>query len=72
MKIVEATVGPPPPECILQNIRVVRATFEDGSEENLFTYYPDELSFTAAEFVGLTKEEGRQLRHDRDVVFVRS
>lgn len=50
----------------------VFATLEGGSEEFLFTYYLDELSFTEEELVGKTVEEARQLRHQRDVAYLQS
>lgn len=39
----------------------VIATLEDGSEITLFSYYTDELLFTAEEFEGLTVQEGLDL-----------
>lgn len=31
----------------------------DGTEEMLFTYYPDEISFSESDFIGLTEEQAR-------------
>ncbi len=39
----------------------VYATFEDDREYRLLRYYPDELSFKASEFVGLTAAEAVKL-----------
>lgn len=50
----------------------VTATFEDGTVETLFSYYSDEIQFTADEFVGLTACEARQLHYDRDLAWIRS
>lgn len=50
----------------------VYATFEDGVEQELFSYYPDELSFRADEFVGLTRDQARALRHKKDVAYLRA
>jgi hypothetical protein len=46
----------------------------EGSEEfvQLFTYYPDEISFSSSEFIGLTEEEGRQLKFKKDKAFLQS
>jgi hypothetical protein len=70
-KIVSARITPisrdrfgPPPE--------VFATLDDGREVRLFEYYPDEISFTTSEFVGLTEEQGRRLKFQKDVAFLRS
>lgn len=38
----------------------------------LFTFYRDELAFTADELVGLTEAEAHQLRHDKDVRYLQS
>lgn len=59
-----ARLGEPLPE--------VWVTLEDGSEEKLFEYYPDEISFSAQEFEGLTTEEARLLKFGRDRAFLQS
>jgi len=38
----------------------------------LFDYFPDELSFTPDEFIGLTVDEARQLKGQKDRAFLRS
>ena len=58
------TVFDPPPE--------VFATFEDGVERKLFSFYPDEIQFVAEEFIGLTEIEAAELRHKRDVAYLQS
>ena len=50
----------------------VTVTYADQSTEMLFEYYPDEISFTPAEFVGLTREAALQLRHRKDVAWLQS
>jgi len=50
----------------------VVVTWEDGSVESLFEFYPDEIQFHPEEFVGLTREEAFQLRHRRDVAWLQS
>ncbi len=77
--------GGPLPEPIIVSVRFttlpvnifdampeVWAIFDDGEEKMLFSYYPDEISFTESEFVGLTQHQARQLRHERDVEYLRS
>lgn len=46
--------------------------FSDGSSTKLFSYYPDELSFTEAEFLGLTESEAHALRQKKDVAYLKS
>jgi hypothetical protein len=50
----------------------VFATLDDGREVRLFDYYPDELSFSESEFVGLTETEGRRLKVTKDAAYLRS
>ena len=50
----------------------VFVTLEDGVEQRLFDFYPDELSFSAREFVGLTLAEAHDLKRKKDVAFLRS
>lgn len=49
----------------------VIATMENGSKVKLFSFYPNELTFQAAEFVGMTLTEARELFHKKDVEFLR-
>lgn len=46
-------------------------TYTDDSVEALFAYYPDELSFSADEFVGLTADEANDLCYERDHNYLR-
>lgn len=49
----------------------VMGTFEDG-EFRLFCYYDDELSFTEAELIGLTKHEAWELFIKKDQAYLLS
>lgn len=71
MKIQSATISAMP-KGFGDPMPIITATMEDGSEERLFEYYPDELSFTAEEFVGLTLEEGKQLKFKKDKAYLQS
>lgn len=51
---------------------VIWVTVEGGLTEAIYIYYPDELTFTEQEFVGLTKKEAKDLCHQRDVQYLRS
>ena len=75
MKIASAIITPiprPMPEGMSDPMPMVIATFEDGSARSLFSFYPDEISFQASEFIGLTEQEAMILRHRRDVVYLQS
>jgi hypothetical protein len=50
----------------------VYVTLEDGTEQFLFEYYPDELCFAPDEFAGLTVDEAHSLKHRKDVAYLRS
>lgn len=54
------------------NLRIsVIGIFDDGSEKELFRYYPDELSFRENELVGLTEEQANELYHRKDKAYLR-
>ncbi|MDA8663445.1 hypothetical protein N9L66_00595 [Porticoccaceae bacterium] len=70
-KIASATIGPMP-EGLLDDMAKVTVTLEDGSTKDLFEFYPNEISFRPEEFVGLTEEGARKLRHAKDVAYLKS
>ena len=75
MKIISAIITPMPrsmPEGMFDPMPEVIATFEDGSTKSLFSFYPDEVSFRASEFVGLTEEDAHSLYQRRDTAYLRS
>ena len=64
-KIVSAEItnGPGPlPQGVFDQAPRVIATLDDGSRVELFSFYADERSFSPAEFIGLSVEEGRNLK----------
>lgn len=74
-KIVAVKIGPMPrpmPEGMFEPMPKVHAYFDDGTDEVLFQYYPDEISFTESEFIGLTAAEAKALRYRKDVAYLRS
>lgn len=48
------------------------AEMSDGTEAELFCYYPDEVSFSPFEVVGMTKSEAGQLFVRKDTAYLRS
>ena len=75
MKIKSVIITPMPrpmPEGMFDPMPEVIATFEDGSTKSLFPFYPDEISFGASEFIGLTEQEAMALRHRKDVAYLQS
>ena len=69
-RIIACEIGPMPH--IGDPMPEVTATFDDGKRKALFSYYPDEISFTSEEFVGLTEDEARQLFGRKDRAFLKS
>lgn len=75
MKIKSAIITPMPrpmPEGMFDDMPAVIATFEDDTVKRLFSFYPDEVSFTASMFVGLTEQEARSLFQRKDTDYLRS
>jgi hypothetical protein len=69
-RIVSVVISPIPRE-VWEPLPVVTATFDDGSTRLLFSYFPDEISFLPREFVGLTEEEARALKAEKDSTYLR-
>lgn len=64
-KILKARITPLPKQ-LGDPLPEVWVTLADGTEKMLFTYYPDEISFTESDFIGLTDDEARTLKFGRD------
>jgi hypothetical protein len=63
---VELSPGPGPlPHGVFEQAPRVIATLEYGETVELFSYYADERSFDAGEFVNLTVGEGRALKYGK-------
>ena len=66
MKIKECTIK-------LGNYEnTVSVVYENGTTEDLFSYYNDELTFSPTEFIGLTKEESIDLFVKKDKEYLQS
>jgi len=75
MRITDITITPMPrpmPLGMFDPMPKVIAIFEDGSSKTLFTFYPDEITFSANEFIGLTEAEAHALFHRKDSHYLRS
>jgi hypothetical protein len=69
--IAACKIGPYP-KSFFDHMPKVAVTYNDGKEETLFQFYPDELSFSEQEFIGLTRDQAMRLRHRKDVAYLRS
>jgi hypothetical protein len=71
MKIIKARITAMP-QGWFDPMPEVFATTEDGREQRLFEFYPDEISFTPNEFIGLTIEEAKRLKGKKDLNYLKS
>lgn len=69
MKIVSVRITEQP-KSLFDAMPKVYATFTDGKERFLFNYYPDEISFTEKELIGLTEEGAHSLKAKKDSEFL--
>ncbi len=71
-KIVSARITPLP-SSLFDPMPQVWVQIEGSDEEQkLFEYYPDEIAFSPDEFVGLSLEEGKRLKFNKDVDFLKN
>lgn len=71
MKVVSARITEQP-RSLFDEMPRVFVTTEDGVEHFLYMYYPDEISFTESEFIGLTIDECRSLFGKKDRAYLKS
>ena len=69
--ITKAEIGPMP-KGMFDQMPKVKASFSDGSERVLFSFFPDEISFSEAELMGLTAKQAFNLFHQKDVFDLQS
>lgn len=71
MKVVSARITEQP-KSLFDDMPRVFVTTEDGTEHFLYQYYPDEISFTESEFIGLTLQECGALYTKKDLAYLRT
>ena len=71
MKVVSVRITEQP-KSLFDPLPRVYVTTEDGVEHFLYQYYPDEISFTESELMGLTLEECGRLYTEKDIRYLRS
>lgn len=72
--IVECEIGPYPrkmPEGMVDPMPKVNVKLDNGEEQELFEFYPDEISFREVEFIGLTIEEAIHLKFQKDLKYLK-
>jgi hypothetical protein len=73
--IVKCTIGPYPrpiEQGMFDPMPEVRVQFNNGDVKTLFEFYPDEISFSESEFIGLTEESARRLKFEKDKRYIQS
>jgi hypothetical protein len=73
--IVNCLIGPfprPMPDGMFDSMPTVTVRFNTGEEKELFEFYPDEISFSESEFIGITEEEAYALRFEKDIKYIQS
>jgi hypothetical protein len=73
--IVSCSISPiprPMPEGMSDPMPMVKVQFDNGEEKTLFEFFPDEISFSEKEFIGLTEEAAHRLRFDKDKMYLQS
>lgn len=61
------------PKSLFDPMPIVYVVFEgEETETKLFSYYPDEISFSEKELIGLTEDECRRLYTEKDKKFLLS
>jgi len=55
----------PMPEGMFDDMPSVIVIYDDGRKETLFSFYPDEITFTASEFKGLTRMQAHELHQSK-------
>jgi len=68
-RIISARISPLPRH-YFDPMPSVYVVTEDGVEHELFSYYPDEISFDSGEFIGLSLEQARHLKFERDRAYL--
>jgi hypothetical protein len=71
LKIVSARITEMP-KGYFDPMPQVWVTYEDNKEQMLFEFYPDEISFSPNEFIGLTRSEAIHLKFKKDKAFLQS
>lgn len=72
MKKITACAITAMPKSMFDPMPKVMATFDDGQTTELFEFYPDEISFSSSEFIGLTEDEARSLKFKKDKQYLQS
>lgn len=69
--IVQAVISAMP-RSFLDPMPKVTVVYDNDTKEELFEYYPDEISFVNTEFIGLTRDQAIRLKFTKDKNYLQS
>ncbi len=71
--IIDSVVITAMPQSMFDPMPEVKVRLKGESEyQGLFSFYPNEISFTAGEFLGLTLAQAKDLKRKKDVTSLQS
>lgn len=68
-KIVKCKIGPyprPMPQGMFDPMPEVKVQLSNGEELTLYSFYPDEITITESELIGLTVEQAKRIKFEKD------
>ena len=74
-KIVKCEIGQyprPMPVGVFDSMPEVKVHLNNGEKLNLFSFYPDEITFTESELIGLTVDQAKRRKFEKDVWFLQT
>lgn len=72
-KIVRCEIGPyprPMPKGMFDPIPNVKVELTNGEKLTLFSFYPDEITITESELIGLTVDQAKRVKFEKDVRYI--
>jgi hypothetical protein len=69
-KIIKCNIGPyprPMPQGMFDQIPEVKVQLSNGELLTLFSFYPDEITITESELIGLTVDQAKRVKFEKDV-----
>ena len=71
--IIKCKIGPfprPMPQGKFDQIPEVKVQLNNGDELTLFKFYPDEITISESELIGLSVDQAKRLKFEKDVRYL--
>lgn len=68
-RIVKCKIGPyprPMPRGMFDPMPEVKVQLSNGEELTLYSFYPDEITITESELIGLTVDQAKRVKFEKD------